>query len=493
MGTAPVLQAVSTESVDQEYFSDPVVALVYFDAQPIAVSNVISSLGQYPLGKVCLSANAADGDQRGVTFSMPDSTSLSVPPIWIQLFSDISTACGCYLSVGSKGVGKSTLVKWLLNKSITPASPVYYLDLDPGQPELSPPGMISLYLFDRPIFSTNAACAELVEPLKSHWIGDTSPKDDPTHYLACISDLVNVLARHRVEDDILVEANVIVNTPGWIKGTGKDLLILIAQLLNSRFPQQVKVLAIGHVELAAELQNHLPIISLPAHDSTALSSSPVAADLRTLNLLSYFHRTGRFEWFPDSLALIPRWSVSFASQSTLSPSHAPNTSEQQMNESTDGIYGISVLRESLSPDHLIHAILGTIVAVSVIPQDISLNRMQTPEGLPMVMDYGEPLDPAHSSCLGLALIVGINLRTHEMHLITPIPTRKLRESGKIVLVTGSIEVPLQMMVNAASKAAENKSGGKPDAVPYTTDKPGEGIGWQNWHVRRNIGRRVRNT
>lgn len=365
----------------------------------------------------------------------------------------------------------------MLNSCFTSSDSVYYLDLDPGQPEFSPPGLISLFHLTHPIFSTSPAFGELYEPLKSHWIGETSPKEDPMHYSACIADLINVLATHRLNDE-----PIIVNTPGWIKGTGKDLLLSLYQLLDHRFPQELKVLALGHVEMIASLSPHVPVIALPAHTSTT-SPGPSAADLRTLNLLSYVHRIAPLQWSPTPISLIPRYSVSFMTDE--------NTGDTaQSRQTSGGIWGIAVLRDSLQPNHLLHAILGTFVSVisihaSHVP---SPQRTFSADGLPMIIDCngGDPFDPSFSESLGLALLLGIDLPARQIHLTTPIPSDTLEKAGTIVLVTGSIEVPIQVMLNAQDKS---EKGGE---RWYLTDKPGNGHGWQNWHVRRNIGRRVRN-
>ena len=50
-------------------------------------------------------------------------------------------ACPCVAVAGSKGVGKSTLARLLVNSLLNVSPAVAFLDTDCGQPELTVPGM----------------------------------------------------------------------------------------------------------------------------------------------------------------------------------------------------------------------------------------------------------------------------------------------------------------------------------------------------------------
>jgi polynucleotide 5'-kinase involved in rRNA processing len=48
------------------------------------------------------------------------------------------------LVCGGKGVGKSTFLRYLTNKLLRAVGPVLYVDFDPGQAELTIPGLTTI-------------------------------------------------------------------------------------------------------------------------------------------------------------------------------------------------------------------------------------------------------------------------------------------------------------------------------------------------------------
>eukprot|EP01038_Epipyxis_sp_PR26KG_P007687 gene7687-10457_t len=79
---------------------------------------------------------------------------------------------------GAKGVGKSTCLRYTINRLLTPTTrKVCVIDCDAGQPEFSVPGVISLHVISVPILSPshlNLRKAEL-----SFFMGDITTKNEP--------------------------------------------------------------------------------------------------------------------------------------------------------------------------------------------------------------------------------------------------------------------------------------------------------------------------
>jgi polynucleotide 5'-hydroxyl-kinase GRC3/NOL9 len=64
---------------------------------------------------------------------------------------------------GGKNAGKSTALRRLINKSIKD-KPVLVLDFDPGQPEFTVCGLMSVTLVKEPLLGPNYT--HLIQPLK---------------------------------------------------------------------------------------------------------------------------------------------------------------------------------------------------------------------------------------------------------------------------------------------------------------------------------------
>lgn len=61
----------------------------------------------------------------------------------------------CTVICGGKGVGKSTLLKYLINTQLMRNQSVLCLDFDPGQSEFTAPGAVSAVLVKEPLFGPN--------------------------------------------------------------------------------------------------------------------------------------------------------------------------------------------------------------------------------------------------------------------------------------------------------------------------------------------------
>lgn len=56
---------------------------------------------------------------------------------------------------GGTGVGKSTLLRYLVNKVLNVHEKVLVLDFDPGQSEFTVMGCVSAVVVDKPVFGPN--------------------------------------------------------------------------------------------------------------------------------------------------------------------------------------------------------------------------------------------------------------------------------------------------------------------------------------------------
>lgn len=359
---------------------------------------------------------------------------------------------------GPKSAGKSTFAKLLINQLLTEKvdkkksgrnnnnNCVAVLDLDPGQPEFGPPGQVSLVQVTEPIFSPSF-CRPLLSIghgsdthiIRSHTLASVTPASDPELYLAAITDLITHY-RNRIGSLPLV-----VNTPGWVQGTGLDLL---TSLIESIRPSHVLYMASGPLDVIESLQasfKHGEITILPSQ--TTQYTTRTAAQLRAMQVMSYFHSetsTERQEWNTEPLSMLPPWKVQFSG-------------------AVSGILGVICYDYQAPPNVLADAINGTVLALVEVESPVALsteNKDQTPisswkaietdaiaatpEGVPYIQP-GWALNPKHSQTIGLALLRGIDVANRSLQLLTPVSDERIRQinekGGRIVLVSGKFDPP----------------------------------------------------
>ena len=151
------------------------------------------------------------------------------------------------LICGAKNVGKSTFAKYICNRilSINEFETVALLDCDVGQPELSPPGLLSLTILSKPLICpahVHMICGNEVDIVENEqystvgyhqsaiYYGATASKINPVSYIEALRELMN-------DYDALSKNNflnipLIVNTNGWVKGMGFEILSSVIDIVN---------------------------------------------------------------------------------------------------------------------------------------------------------------------------------------------------------------------------------------------------------------------
>ncbi|KAK0649427.1 hypothetical protein B0T16DRAFT_410060 [Cercophora newfieldiana] len=369
---------------------------------------------------------------------------------------------------GPKSSGKSTFGKLLANRLITDQgdsnkkawTSVAILDIDPGQPEYGPPGVISLNKLSAPNL-VPSFCHPSLDPthgqLKAHAVASITPAQDPSHYIECTLDL---LTHYRT--NLGAKCPLIINTPGWIQGTGLDIL---SELIKEIRPTEVIYMSRDGPDetvdsLTSACGTVIPFTTLPSQ--TTNNTSRTSNDFRAMQTLSYFHlnwpslSTAHPTWDPTPLTALRPWRVRYRGPSK-------------------GFTGILCYDHQPGPHLLAEAIAGMILALvqvshpsafrDLLPpsssSDMDLDTdphsppspatttteigiIPTPEGLPLIQNpLGRTLDPRHSRALGLLLIRGIDTQRGELHVLTPLPAATLAEVGgqDLVLVAGKFDTP----------------------------------------------------
>ncbi|KAL3426282.1 hypothetical protein PVAG01_03073 [Phlyctema vagabunda] len=387
---------------------------------------------------------------------------------------------------GPKSSGKSTFARLLTNRFLSiitkggkdsirdSKSGVMILDIDPGQPEYSTAGQLSLIHLLEPNFGPPFAHPRTLttsKVIRAHNIGAVSPSLDPSLYMTCVLDL---FAHYQDFLSQVPDCPLIVNTPGWVLGTGLEIL---EELIIKLRPTQIVYMSQeGPLEVTKALKEaakKTPVLELPSQISEYTTRT--ASHLRTMQYMSYFHLKPGTEkglsWSSVPLTSIPPWEIRYSGEDA-------------------GILGIMCYGEQPPADLLTDAINGSLVAIVVIDdkvaipgwedeekgstssdvhnyrselEDVSLHAFDTSlqnarmlekpiivrtpkEDLP----YFNPanvttLDPRHSHAIALALVRGIDTARRRIQILTPIPATEIEEinqAGKsIVLVSGKFDTP----------------------------------------------------
>lgn len=414
---------------------------------------------------------------------------VQVPREWAAMLTTLVEAATAPLTMvvrGAKNTGKSTFTKLALHALLTasPARQVAFLELDPGQPEFGPPGMLALHVWDSTHESGHWApswCTART-PIRAHMLGDVTPRDDPARYMAAARDLIEFFRTELQYSAIGADGRptmrraaepmpLIVNTHGWIKGMGLDLLSHVCAVVG---PTHV-------VDLGAPLPPLPSTHGLPALSDVNVPSGAWrrlnAAEARVLSMLAYLHMTQlprpgtslRAAWdFTHPLVARPPFIVDV---------------------STGLAAGCAVLDTRAAVDEALQllAMNGRIAAIVVAPprDTMATNvwRAALERGAALIHQPGASLskrEPALCPALGLALVRSIDREQGTVHLLTPLSGPYLQESmemegGALGLVQGALDLPFWGALDAEAYAdvvhmrrapAAELAGVPRDAVPY---------------------------
>ncbi|CAG9565692.1 unnamed protein product [Danaus chrysippus] len=197
--------------------------------------------------------------------------------------------------VGPGDVGKSTLTKILLNYAVRMGRRPIFVDLDVGQGHISVPGTIGALLVERPASIEEGFSQQA--PLVYHF-GHKSPGDNLELYNMIVSRLAEVIAERCENNKKASTSGVIINTCGWVKGTGYKVLTHAAQA----FEVDV-ILVLDNERLYNELKRDMPkfvkVVYLPKSGGVVERSSTQRAEARDARIREYFYGN-RTPYYPHS-------------------------------------------------------------------------------------------------------------------------------------------------------------------------------------------------
>ena len=220
------------------------------------------------------------------------------------------------LLCGAKGVGKSTCLRYTINRLLSEARAVCVLDCDVGQPEYGVPGMISLTIVTTPNLSPPHL--HLQSPELAYFIGDITTKSAPARMMASTELLIHRFREIQrafasgdlscigIKPDVSIAASaqtnpfevlaedkptsfyalpLVVNTDGNIRYMGSEILTTIVQAVQPDYVLQL----ISEKDKVLPALDSIDISRIRGLESgSTVASTHSALDLRTLRLVSYF-------------------------------------------------------------------------------------------------------------------------------------------------------------------------------------------------------------
>ena len=363
------------------------------------------------------------------------------------------------LICGGKGVGKSTLLRYTVNRLLRQVDSVLVLDFDPGQPEFTPMGFVSATVVSSALLGPNFT--HLHKPVESYFVGDADITAHPNRYIHCCTQLLHTCR----QQPSLMNLPTIINTMGFTAGVGLDMSLDIIRLsqpsrvvqLSSRssrrnFPAALdRSYVVQHPRgwqtgaesehLVADYRFDMVVSAAESSDKSTEEWGFRPSELRNIGLVSYF----------SQLSTGPEWSLTDATPYKISWNSV----------------AICVSHESLPPALALAALNASLVALCILDAETvsSVPRHQL-AGHPTVLGQ-MPAMP----CLGYGLVRAVDYQKRLIYVVTPEPADRL---GRVnCLVMGGVHLPEAMLLDAPSGLRKHPGGCKKPQVrvPYAVFGP----------------------
>lgn len=416
--------------------------------------------------------------------------------------------CDRILICGAKGCGKSTMLRYATNRMISEqmkkdlgSADVAVLDLDCGQPELSVPGLITLSLVSKPLLSDppmhmvsgggmdgddikngGDEVNGKVYPLQheaAYFFGDITSKADPDKYIEMATLLLqryNDLKRKRIETG-KGDLPLLINTDGWVKGFGYEILCAIIEAANpGNIIQMLGTtrtksfdLPSQNTDVGASQQRYVHavqsfdenMIAIPTDDKRSYRSMDSSYSTGPLQATASDHRKHRFcAYFMGGYNAMTKKRIHLGNQSetitfhrekgivdpnnTLGltmvsmPPYAVPFQSVSLYSSPGFLDGITEVepacgtRGDFANEDILDALNGSIVGLCCRGDGIGSTQAQSYSGVPNLLH-----------CVGLGIIRSIDRDRKLFFVLTPVHPAIL--SSVSVFMGGSIGLPLELV------------------------------------------------
>ncbi|KAL7859344.1 hypothetical protein SRHO_G00144910 [Serrasalmus rhombeus] len=333
--------------------------------------------------------------------------------------------CPIVLVCGAKNSGKSTFNRHLINSLLNHTASVEYLECDLGQTEFTPPGCLSLSTVTEPLLGPPFTHQR--EPDHMVFYGQADCQADLDRYL----DSLKTLWRHYSGEN-----PIIINTMGWVKGHGFQLLLDLIRFFSVTHLVQLSYgdtpqchsLTPEFLRSAQGWQTHPP--SQPSITEEPVSHLSARSHV-LLSVHSEFEGAGTFGEMRHQrsnelrdLALLGYFSHLQSSEpGPIRPLHC--FTPYQVPHSA---VAIGVTHCEVAPNHILYAANASLVGLCCLGEKVS------GRGGPVLLSQ---VPICH--CVGLGVLRGVDMARGLYFLVTPVPPAALRQVNCLLL--GEIKMP----------------------------------------------------
>lgn len=181
-------------------------------------------------------------------FSQHAETGLKVNPEWEEVVMSLNSR---QIIVGGRAVGKSTLLRYHINKNLTKFQKILLIDFDIERPETFLPKTISATVITKPLLGPGFL--KNLVPIKSYLFDDATAFLAPMKYLQCIHKLL----KYCRSSNELLKMPWIINTMGYSQRMDFEVTIAIIRAVNPSDLIQIQ----GHDSMEFEVMLPFKIIN----------------------------------------------------------------------------------------------------------------------------------------------------------------------------------------------------------------------------------------
>ncbi|KAG1693702.1 hypothetical protein DVH05_023103 [Phytophthora capsici] len=326
---------------------------------------------------------------------------------------------------GGKGVGKSTFCRFLVNRLLAKFGTVAFLDTDLGQSELTPSGLVALHALTTPLLGPGFS--HMKNPIRSFFCGNANPGNDPLYYMKAVKSLLRLYQVKWGAKDSNVP--LVINTDGWIKSMGHDLLCNVIQETNPDHVVQL-VAATKNKQFDVPTEGKWRLHAVPPWDPVGVTQPPRSSkELRTYRFHSYFLSRSRCVLPRAQLQNLQVLSEKNRLDGNIYRAYAQLTPFTVSFDHVD----VSFAGASVAPSQLLFSLNACVVGLCINPQYKPREEDET-EGPPRIV-----LQPVHAPCLGVGIVRALDAERRQLFILSPLPLSVLKRVNLLVRSSMSLD------------------------------------------------------